>query len=159
MHTHTHTFTHHYYTCQKPAPLFFALIAPIIFQSSFAILKLVGWWAGTRRTTVTAGQLMPQDGGRTTVSVSWLAKADGTWSSRANWSQEVQFWPVSSELIGRFWVFTGTWREASSHASGPGRNFRWASALEVVESSSGQSKWLPWHPVDEQHDSEHSPCS
>lgn len=49
---------------------------------------------------------MSRDGGRTTVSVPWLVVVGGqTVPEQADWvvwSQEGQFWLVSSELIGCF---------------------------------------------------------
>lgn len=113
--SHTHTNTH---TAPEHLPknlhpffftfFFFALIAPIhrhdILIGKRRSANSCSWRAHTRRMIARAGQLMSQDGGRTTVSVPWLVlagrhqvpeQADGV-----VWSQEVWFWSDSCDLFG-----------------------------------------------------------
>ena len=164
-HPHTHTRTHpstHTHTALIHLPktctlLFFKFFLPssppsIITISCQSRRRLADsiWRARTRRMTVRAGQLMSQDGGRTTVGVPWLVEADGhrvpEQADWVVWSQEVRF---SVSLQWADWLFrvsTGRWREVSWHASGLGRSSRWAWALESAGSSSGRSRWLPSHP-------------
>lgn len=113
--THSHKHPHGARTsAKKPAPIFFyiffffALIAPIhrhdILIGKRRSANSCSWRAHTRRMIARAGQLMSQDGGRTTVSVPWLVlagrhqvpeQADGV-----VWSQEVWFWSDSCDLFG-----------------------------------------------------------
>lgn len=110
MHKHAHTLaqtpTRRQNICQKTCThfflhfsFFFALIAPIhrhdILIGKRRSANSCSWRAHTRRMIARAGQLMSQDGGRTTVSVPWLVlagrhqvpeQADGV-----VWSQEVWF--------------------------------------------------------------------
>lgn len=106
----------------------------------FSICRLfnAGWLASGGQ-----GQRDKMAGG-VTVSVAWLR--DGCEGPRASWPAGGAVL-VSLQWSGRwFRVSTGTWKEASSRVSGPGRSSRWASAREWVGSSSGQSRWLPSHP-------------
>lgn len=88
-HTHTHTYsythTHHYYICQKPAP-FFYFCPHHSHRSSRPFCQSQGEWltaadepeqVGWQRERDNWCHKMGGGGGRTTVSVSWLAKADG----------------------------------------------------------------------------------
>lgn len=107
--THSHKHPHDANaSAKKPAPIFFFFtffciffrpIAPIhrhdILIGKRRLANSCSWRAHTRRMIARAGQLMSQDGGRTTVSVPWLVlagrhqvpeQADGV-----VWSQEVWF--------------------------------------------------------------------
>lgn len=110
MHKHAHTLaqtpTRRQHICQKTCTHFFftfffflALIAPIhrhdILIGKRRSANSCSWRVHTRRMIARAGQLMSQDGGRTTVSVPWLVlagrhqvpeQADGV-----VWSQGVWF--------------------------------------------------------------------